>query len=107
MKPIRSVALVTVALALLAACAADDKPTATSDTAPPPEASSAASLSVVAPTPGTAVKGNVVSLDLAGTGLTIVKADGDTSGRSRSATSPGYRSRTGRQRISRNWLFVI
>jgi hypothetical protein len=82
MKPIRSVALATVALALLAACGDDDKPTATSDTTTAPAASASPSLSIVAPARGTAIKGNVVALDLASTGLTIVKADGDTSGRS-------------------------
>lgn len=82
MKPIRTVALATVALALLAACGDDDKPKATSDTTPVPVASGGRSLSIVSPAVGTAIKGNVVALDLASAGLTIVKADGDTSGRS-------------------------
>ena len=82
MKPIRSVALATVAFALLAACGDDDTPTATSDATTAPAASGAPSLSIVAPAGGTAIKGNVVALDLASTGLAIVKADGDTSGRS-------------------------
>lgn len=82
MKLIRSVALAAVAIALLAACGDDDKPLATSDTTTAPAASNAASLSIVAPTAGTAVKGNVVSLDVTSSGLTIIKADGDKSGKS-------------------------
>lgn len=80
MKPIRSVAA-TAALALLAACGDDDVTTTTATTTAP-AASTSPSLSIAAPPPGTVVKGNVVSLDLASTGLAIVKADGDTSGRS-------------------------
>ncbi|MGH9225973.1 MAG: DUF6130 family protein, partial [Acidimicrobiales bacterium] len=79
MKPTRCIAVATVALALLAACA-DDNPSATPTTVA--GATTAPTLSIVAPTKGTAVKGNVVSLDVASAGLTIVKADGDTSGRS-------------------------
>jgi len=79
---IRSVAVATVAVALLAACGDDDTTSATPDTTTAPAASTTPSLSIVAPAPGTAVKGNVVTLDLQSTGLTIVKADGDTSGRS-------------------------
>ncbi len=80
MKPIRSVALATVAVALLAACGDDDKPLASSNTTTAPVASEP-SLSIVAPTAGTAVKGNVVALDMTSSGLTIVKADGDKSGK--------------------------
>ena len=39
------------------------------------------SLDIVAPAAGSTVKGNVVSLDLEAKGVTIVKADGDASGR--------------------------
>ncbi len=79
---IRSVAVAAVAVALLAACGDDDTPSATTGTTTSPAAPTTPSLSIVAPAPGTAVKGNVVTLDLQSTGLTIVKADGDKSGRS-------------------------
>ncbi|MEA2827228.1 MAG: hypothetical protein QOG43_1667 [Actinomycetota bacterium] len=90
LRPIRSVAVAGVALALLAACGKDDPVTTTtaSTTGPvatttaPAAAATVPSLSIVAPATGTVIKGNVVSLDLASTGLTIVKADGDTSGKS-------------------------
>jgi len=39
-------------------------------------------LAIVAPAAGTEIRGNVVRLDITGSGITIVKADGDTSGRS-------------------------
>lgn len=81
MKPIRSVAAATVALAVFAACAEDDPTATTSGTTKAPAASSTPSLSIMGPAAGTVVKGNVVSLDLASTGLAIVKADGDSSGR--------------------------
>jgi hypothetical protein len=88
-RPIRTVAAATLAVALLAACGKDDPvATTTASTTGPvatttgPVAPAAPSLSIVGPATGTVVKGNVVSLDLASTGLTIVKADGDTSGRS-------------------------
>ncbi|HEX7275999.1 MAG TPA: DUF4399 domain-containing protein [Acidimicrobiales bacterium] len=85
MKPIRSVAAATVALALLAACGDDDPATTTTASTTGPRATTPAAgptLSIVGPAAGTVVEGNVVSLDLASTGITIVKADGDTSGRS-------------------------
>ena len=49
------------------------------------------------------VKGNVVSLDLASTGLTIVKADGDTSGKTGHyhVFIDRYRSRRARSSPSR------
>jgi len=77
---IRLGATAALLVALLVACGNDD-PVATPEAAPT-TASDARSLSIVAPAAGTSVKGNVVSLDLQSTGLTIVKADGDTSGRS-------------------------
>jgi len=82
MKPIRSVALATLALTLMAACGDDDKPIAGPDTTAAPVVSAGPSLSIVAPPVGAAIKGNVVALDMVSTGLEIVKADGDTSGRS-------------------------
>lgn len=84
MKPIRPIAAAAVLALVLAGCG-DDDPETTSSAAPATTAaapSGAPSLSIVAPATGATVKGNVVSLDLASTGLTIVKADGDTSGRS-------------------------
>ncbi len=44
-------------------------------------ATSEASLSIIEPASGTSVEGNVVTLDIEGSGVEIVKADGDTSGR--------------------------
>jgi hypothetical protein len=81
--PIRLVAATGLLVALLAACG-DDDPVAPPAVAPTTAASASAAptLSIVTPATGGTVKGNVVSLDLQSTGLTIVKADGDTSGRS-------------------------
>lgn len=81
-RPLAAAALLALALA---ACGDDDEPTtSTSATtvSPTTAASGAASVSIVAPASGASVKGNVVSLDLSSTGLTIVKADGDTTGAS-------------------------
>jgi hypothetical protein len=89
-RPIRTLVAATLALALLAACGDDDPVTTTTASTTGPLAGQATttapaatgpSLSIIAPATGTAVKGNVVSLDVASTGLTIVKADGDTSGK--------------------------
>ncbi|MEA2972577.1 MAG: hypothetical protein QOG82_1035 [Actinomycetota bacterium] len=89
-RPVRTVAAATLALALLAACGDDDPVTTTTASTTGPLAGQATttapaatgpSLSIIAPATGTVVKGNVVSLDVASTGLTIVKADGDTSGK--------------------------
>ncbi|MEA2686384.1 MAG: hypothetical protein QOE93_1579 [Actinomycetota bacterium] len=84
MKPIRPAirfGAAAAALVLLAGCGSDDPVTGTAEPADS-TVPGATSLSIVAPAAGTASKGNVVSLDLASTGLTVVKADGDTSGRS-------------------------
>jgi hypothetical protein len=60
----------TVALALvLAACGNEE------------EAAAGVSLSIASPASGATVKGNVVDLDLTVRGIEIVKADGDTSGK--------------------------
>ncbi len=83
MKPIRTVAAAAVALALLAACGEDDPVTTTTASTTGPGATTASaepSVSIVGPAAGTVVEGNVVSLDLESAGITIVKADGDTSG---------------------------
>lgn len=57
------------ALLLLAACGGEEAKPA------------GRSLKIVSPSSGAAVKGNVVDLDMAASGITIVKADGDTSGK--------------------------
>jgi hypothetical protein len=78
MKPIRS-AVVTATLVLaLAACGDSDESATTGSTSAP---TTGTSLAILIPASGSTVKGNVVSLDLESKGLTIVKADGDTSGR--------------------------
>lgn len=70
MQPIRLAAVTaTLVLALVGCGDGDDSPLAD------------ASLDIVAPATGSTVKGNVVSLDLEAAGVTIVKADGDRSGR--------------------------
>lgn len=79
MKPFRSAAAIAAALLVLAACGDSDESTTTEATRPPQAA--AASLSILGPPTGSAVKGNVVTLDIEGKGVGIVKADGDTSGR--------------------------
>lgn len=70
------------AAAVLAGCAGvqrDDAPTDTSETTGVTDSSPAA-LRIASPAPGSVVKGNVVNLDFEGTGVAIVKADGDMSG---------------------------
>lgn len=68
----RIVAGAAALLALLGACS-------TKKTEPKQPAGP--SLSIASPATGTSVKGNVVSLDMTVGGVTIVKADGDTSGK--------------------------
>jgi hypothetical protein len=60
-------------LALLAACAGDEAENAAPDKTSP--------LTIVSPLSGVSMKGNVVTVDLDSKDVTIVKADGDTSGR--------------------------
>jgi hypothetical protein len=69
---IRGAGLVFATLALLAACA---------DGGTPAASPSGPTIKIASPATGSARRGNVVTLDLTVTGLTIVKADGDTSGR--------------------------
>ena len=74
-------ALVTAAVLTLAACG----PTHTGALPPPPSAHPETTARAVPPlafvsTPPTSVSGNVVQLDLAANGVSIVPADGDTSG---------------------------
>lgn len=76
---IRRMAVGSAAAALLlAGCTGaqeeTDETTATSE-------ASEATLSIIEPASGTTVEGNVVTLDIEGSGVEIVKADGDTSGR--------------------------
>ena len=78
MKPFRSAAATAAVALALAACGDSDDSAKTEATTARPAASS---LTIVGPPTGSVVKGNVVSLDLEGRGVDIVKADGDTSGR--------------------------
>lgn len=71
----------SVALAVTAACGGDSATNTASVTTTAAAAASATGLSLVAPIAGAVVKGNVVSLDPAAKGVSIVKADGDRSGR--------------------------
>lgn len=61
------------ALALLAVACSDKATTKPS--------AAASTVKIASPATGSTVKGNVVTLDLTVAGITIVKADGDTSGR--------------------------
>lgn len=69
-------AVAAVAALALAGCGDDDTATTGAASSRP-----STSLSVASPAAGAVVKGNVVTLDLVATGVSIVKADGDTSGR--------------------------
>jgi hypothetical protein len=70
----RRLAIALVLLALVGAACGDD---ADEDAGPNP----AALVRLRAPATGTEVEGNVVKLDVSASGVEIVKADGDTSGR--------------------------
>ncbi len=59
-------------------CGGDDADTASPTTTKP----AGPSLKITSPANGEHIKGNVVSLALESTGITIVKADGDASGKS-------------------------
>ncbi|MFN2505800.1 MAG: DUF4399 domain-containing protein [Acidimicrobiales bacterium] len=78
MKPIRSAALTATLVLMLGACGDSDDSATTASSTP---TASGTSLAILAPVSGSTVKGNVVSLDLEAKGVTIAKADGDTSGR--------------------------
>ncbi|MDP1795331.1 MAG: DUF4399 domain-containing protein [Acidimicrobiales bacterium] len=71
------------ALALITAgCAGDDDtPVATDTTATTAEAPAGPSIAISSPASGTTAKGNTVSLALDITGISVVKADGDTTGK--------------------------
>ncbi|MFN2506011.1 MAG: DUF6130 family protein [Acidimicrobiales bacterium] len=83
MKPIRSVAVSAAFVLVLGACGDSDEPATTAPSIPATSTptASGSSLSILTPATGSVVKGNVVSLDLEAKGVAIVKADGDTSGR--------------------------
>ncbi len=98
----RAVALVGTFLLLAGACGGDDSEDVASGDRSPTTTSAlyeqgAASLTLLSPDDGAEVKGNVVTLDLDADGIRIVKADGDTSGRTghyhvfidRDAVAPG------------------
>lgn len=71
----RSLLAAVSVLALLTACGDDDEAVQTA-----PQAK-AEPLTIASPASGSVVKGNVVSLDVEAKDIEIVKADGDTSGR--------------------------
>jgi hypothetical protein len=73
------VVLATVAI-VAAGCARDDNKNGNATT-PTQVPSAKPAISIASVTPGNPVKGNSVTLDLKVSGLTIVKADGDTSGK--------------------------
>lgn len=78
MKLFRSATATAAVVLALAACGdSDESPTTEATTA----SAVPASLTITGPPTGSAVKGNVVSLDIDAQGVGIVKADGDTSGR--------------------------
>lgn len=77
----RALSLIAMSALLAGACGDDDQPvSAPTATTTAPAQSAQPSLAFSSPLPPT-VKGNVVTIDLAATGVTIVKADGDTSGK--------------------------
>ncbi|MGI8984391.1 MAG: DUF4399 domain-containing protein [Acidimicrobiales bacterium] len=80
MKSIRSTAAAAALVLVLGGCGNSDD-AATPASPSPTTTASARSLAILTPTSGSTVKGNVVSLDLEAKGVSIVKADGDTSGR--------------------------
>jgi len=66
-------------LALSSACGSDDEPAAPA--APKAADTAGPGLTIASPARGATIAGNVATLDLEATGIAIVKADGDTSGR--------------------------
>lgn len=87
-RPLRRLALAGAPLLLLGGCGDGDgqaaKPATTTTTTTTTTSSAApeVSLAVKSPAPGTVLKGNVARLEVSAEGIQIVKADGDTSGRS-------------------------
>ncbi|MDP9070589.1 MAG: DUF4399 domain-containing protein [Actinomycetota bacterium] len=82
----RGVALAGALLVTAGACGGDDSEDLASGDKAPTTTSAAfeqgeAALTIISPDDGAKVKGNVVTLDLDVEGIRIVKADGDTSGR--------------------------
>jgi len=73
MAMVRRIGFGLAALALLTAACADKAATKSSVTA--------STVKIASPATGSTQKGNVVTLDLTVAGITIIKADGDTSGR--------------------------
>lgn len=75
---VRAACLVSSLALLTAACGGDDDVASSAATTTEP---ASASVAITSPADGTVVKGNVVTLALKVTGITIVAADGDTSGK--------------------------
>jgi hypothetical protein len=74
------IAVVTVLALAVGACGSDsDNSSTTATNAPTTEAGP--TVKITAPAEGATIKGNVVALDLEVTGFKVVKADGDTSGK--------------------------
>lgn len=86
MKPSLSTraAVCAAAIVVLAACGGgtDDEASTSSTEVGTTVATSGPTVTIASPAPGTAIPGNVVSLDLEAKGITIAKADGDKSGKS-------------------------
>jgi hypothetical protein len=76
----RAIALLAV-LALVAAGCGNDDDDAADDAGADTTAAAGPSVEIVTPADNSTVKGNVVSLDLSIKGLSVVKADGDTTGK--------------------------
>jgi hypothetical protein len=73
--------IVLAAVGLVAAGCARDKDNNDNATTPTQVPNGKPSVAITSPSSGTAVKGNTVTLDLAIKNFTVVKADGDTSGK--------------------------
>ena len=80
MRWFRWIALLAAFVLTAAACGSDDGGESTAATNTPTTASGP-SVQIKSPADGASVKGNVVTLDLTTTGFKVVKADGDTSGK--------------------------
>lgn len=73
MRSVRATWIILAGVLALTAAACGDKAKTTAELGP--------RLAIASPSTGTTVKGNIVSLDMTASGISIVKADGDTSGK--------------------------
>ncbi|HEX2063905.1 MAG TPA: hypothetical protein VHE80_05745, partial [Acidimicrobiales bacterium] len=80
----RTLAVMAALLLLAVACGGDDSENVADTTTTSRETNTGdrpSSVTILSPEDGAEVRGNVVSLELDADGVTIVKADGDDSGR--------------------------